>query len=191
MLRWLAPDLNPNLNLGNSNQSKLKWFKFSKLNHFEPAGSSTLNSPTVIPVIVAPIDFVTNPSDTHSNLAADGSNWIDDNFRVVNHAPPSSISSIHQRKLVQTVLIYILDFIMAMLLFVYVLARLVLIAQALALLRRQPPNSFLAVDWTRFIPHFWSLSLGDAGQLPNTSVSWSFMNFFLPTVLPKYILITS
>jgi len=109
---------------------------------------------TVIPVIVAPIDFVTNPSDTHSNLATDGSNRIDDNFRVINHGPPSSISSIHQRKLVQTVLIYVLDFIMTMLLFVYVLARLALIAQALALLRRQPPSSFLAVDWTRFIPHF-------------------------------------
>lgn len=35
----------------------------------------------------------------------------------------------------------------------YVAARVFLVAQALALLRNQPPSAFLAVDWTKFVPH--------------------------------------
>jgi len=35
-----------------------------------------------------------------------------------------------------------------------VAARLILLAQALALLRDQPPSAFIAVDWTRFYPRF-------------------------------------
>ncbi len=46
-----------------------------------------------------------------------------------------------------------LDIFMTGLLFVYVPARLCLIAQALALLRDQPPTAFVAVDWTQYIPH--------------------------------------
>ena len=110
---------------------------------------------TVIPIIVAPIDYVTNPSDIKSNL--NDSNRIEDNVSVTNHGPASFIFSRDQswkRRLVKKVLIYNLDFIMTMLLFVYVVARLSLIAQALALLRKQPPSSFLAVDWARYIPHF-------------------------------------
>ena len=99
---------------------------------------------TVIPLVVAPIDYITNPSDTKPNS---------DNVNAINPGRPSSISSMGQKKLVKKVLIYVLDFIMTMLLFVYVIARLSLIAQALALLRRQPPSSFVAVDWTKFIPH--------------------------------------
>jgi len=44
---------------------------------------------------------------------------------------------------------------MTILLFIYVLARLSLIGQALALLRHQPESAFLAVDWTKYIPHIF------------------------------------
>ena len=37
----------------------------------------------------------------------------------------------------------------------YVAARLVLLGQALALLRHLPPNAFIAVDWTKLYPHFF------------------------------------
>jgi len=86
-----------------------------------------------------------------------------------------------KRRLVEKVLIYVLDFIMTILLFVYVLARVLLIARTLALWRRQPPFSFLAVDWTRFIPHFWLWSSGDAGQFPSWIRSIALVNvlFFL------------
>ena len=40
------------------------------------------------------------------------------------------------------------------LLLVYASARLVLLGQALALLRDLPPNTFIALDWTKFYPHF-------------------------------------
>ena len=46
-----------------------------------------------------------------------------------------------------------LDFIMTILLVIYIPARLSLIAQALALLRDQPEKALLAVDWTKYIPH--------------------------------------
>ena len=45
-----------------------------------------------------------------------------------------------------------LDILMTVLLFVYVPARLSLIAQALALLRNQPATAHVAVDWTKYIP---------------------------------------
>ena len=48
----------------------------------------------------------------------------------------------------------VLDLIMTILLFVYVPARLSLIVQAVALLRNQPPSSFVSVDWAMYIPHF-------------------------------------
>jgi len=49
-----------------------------------------------------------------------------------------------------------LDLIMTILLVIYVLARLTLIAQALALLRDQPLEALLVVDWTKYIPHVFS-----------------------------------
>jgi len=49
----------------------------------------------------------------------------------------------------------ILDLIMTILLFIYVPARLSLITQALVLLRNQPQTTFLAVDWTEYIPHIF------------------------------------
>ena len=76
---------------------------------------------TIIPFIVAPIDFVLEHVQLEGRLG----------------------------KMVRLTL----DLIMTVLLFVYVPARLSLIAQAVALLRDQPPTAFLAVDWTRFIPH--------------------------------------
>ena len=49
----------------------------------------------------------------------------------------------------------VLDLVMTILLFIYVPARLSLIAQALALLRNQPQTAFLAIDWTTYIPHIF------------------------------------
>jgi len=49
-----------------------------------------------------------------------------------------------------------LDLIMTILLFVYVPARLLLIAQALVLLRDQPQSAFFPVDWSKYIPHIFS-----------------------------------
>ena len=51
---------------------------------------------------------------------------------------------------------YGLDFIMTILLFIYVPARLFLVAQAFALLRDQPTKALLIVDWTKYIPHLFS-----------------------------------
>ena len=39
--------------------------------------------------------------------------------------------------------------------FTYISARLLLLGLALALLRHQPPNVFITVDWTRFYPHIF------------------------------------
>jgi len=49
----------------------------------------------------------------------------------------------------------ILDLIMTTLLFTYVPARLTLIGQAFALLRKQPQDAFLAVDWNQYIPRLF------------------------------------
>jgi len=46
-----------------------------------------------------------------------------------------------------------LEFIMTILLVIYVPARLSLIVQAFILLRDQPEKALLAVDWTKYIPH--------------------------------------
>ena len=81
---------------------------------------------TAIPLVVAPIDyFIAN--------------------RKINP---------HRSKLVETSLLA-LDLIMTLLLFLYVPARLSLIAQALALLRAQPRIAFVSVNWTRYIPHLF------------------------------------
>ena len=76
---------------------------------------------TIIPFIVAPIDFMLENVQLEGRLG----------------------------KMVRLTL----DLIMTVLLFVYVPTRLSLIAQAIALLRNQPPTAFLAIDWTKFIPH--------------------------------------
>jgi len=39
--------------------------------------------------------------------------------------------------------------------FIYAAARLILLAQALALLRNPPPSAFIGVDWTKFYPHIF------------------------------------
>ncbi len=49
-----------------------------------------------------------------------------------------------------------LEIFMTALLFLYVPARLSLIAQALALLRDQPATAYVAVDWTKYIPHLFN-----------------------------------
>jgi len=72
---------------------------------------------TVIPFIVAPIDYILENFELNQGF-----------LKVVR---------------------LVLDLIMTIFLFVYVPARLLLIAQALALLRNQPETAFLAVDWTQ------------------------------------------
>ena len=84
---------------------------------------STSLTITVIPLIVASIDFILV-------------------FRQKKMAPFA------------TVVLLALELIMTLLLFVYVIARLALIAQALALLRRQPADAYSVVDWGQFVPHF-------------------------------------
>ena len=81
---------------------------------------------TVIPLIVAPIDFLLATRDIHS------------------------CQRFERRALL------FLDLIMTILLFIYVPARLSLLVQALALLRNQPSSALVAVDWTKFVPHLFS-----------------------------------
>ena len=46
-----------------------------------------------------------------------------------------------------------LGLLMTALLAIYVLSRVSLIIQALVLLRKQPTDAFIAVDWTKYVPH--------------------------------------
>jgi len=48
-----------------------------------------------------------------------------------------------------------LELFLTIVLVIYVFARISLIAQAYALLRKQPPDAFVAVDWTKYIPHIF------------------------------------
>ena len=91
---------------------------------------STSLAIAVIPLVVAPIDFL---------LAARL------RIRDIN----SCVTS-------EKVALLALDLVMTILLFVYVPARLSLIAQALALLRSQPASALTAVDWTKYVPHLFS-----------------------------------
>ena len=91
---------------------------------------STSVAIAAIPLIVAPIDFLL-ATRLH--------------IRDINSCPTS-----------EKVALLILDLVVTILLFVYVPARLSLIAQALALLRIQPPSALTAVDWTKFVPHLFS-----------------------------------
>ena len=91
---------------------------------------STSLAITVIPLIVAPIDFL-----------------------LANRLQNRDLNSY---RLVERISLLFLDFIMTILLFVYVPTRLFLIAQGLALLRNQPPTAFVAGDWTKFTPHLFS-----------------------------------
>ena len=81
---------------------------------------------TVIPLVVAPIDFLLANRDVTSC------------------------------GMIERIALLIMDPMMSILLFIYVPARLFLIAQALALLREQPPSALVAVDWTKYIPHLFS-----------------------------------
>ena len=92
---------------------------------------STSVAITAIPLIVAPIDFF---------LSA----------RLRTHGDIDSYPALEK------IAILVLDLIMTILLFVYVPARLSLIAQALALLRNQPASALTAVDWTKYVPHLFS-----------------------------------
>jgi len=85
---------------------------------------------TVIPLIVAPIDLIL--------------------------ATRLRIHEIKSCKIFERTALLALDLIMTILLFIYVPARLCLIALALALLRNQPPTAFVAVDWTKSFPHLFS-----------------------------------
>ena len=91
---------------------------------------STSLAIAAIPLIVAPIDFL---------LAA----------RL-------RIRDINSCATLEKAALLTLDLVMTILLFVYVPARLSLIAQALALLRSQPASALAAVDWTKYVPHLFS-----------------------------------
>jgi hypothetical protein len=56
----------------------------------------------------------------------------------------------------ERIAILTLDLVMTILLFIYVPARLSLIAQALGLLRSPPPSALTAVHWTKYLPHLFS-----------------------------------
>jgi hypothetical protein len=88
---------------------------------------STSLAITAIPLIVAPIDFL---------LA----------------------TRLHTRNIgkFEQIVLLTLDLVMTILLFIYVPARLSLIAQALALLRSPPSSALTAVDWTKYLPHLFS-----------------------------------
>jgi len=81
---------------------------------------------TVIPLVVAPIDFLL------------------------------AIQDINSCGKVKRIVLLILDLIMTILLFIYVPARLSLITLAFALFRNQPASALVAVIWTKYIPHLFS-----------------------------------
>ena len=85
---------------------------------------------TVIPLVAAPIDFLL--------------------------ATRLRTRDINSCRLFERSALLTLDLIVTILLFIYVPARLSLIAQALALLRNQPPTALVAVDWTKYVPHLFS-----------------------------------
>ena len=85
---------------------------------------------TFIPLVVAPIDFLLST-------------------RLQNR-------DIKSCRGFERIALICLDLIMTILLFTYVLARLSIFTQAFALLRDQPPSSFLVVDWTKYVPHLFS-----------------------------------
>jgi hypothetical protein len=91
---------------------------------------STSLAITAIPLIVAPIDFL-----------------------LATRLRSRDIKSCGR---LERVAFLTLDLIMTILLFIYVPARLSLIAQALALLRSQPPSALTAVVWTKYLPHLFS-----------------------------------
>jgi len=93
---------------------------------------ATSTAITVIPLIVAPIDFL-----------------------LATRLRTRDINSCE--KFERTTLLT-LDLVMTILLFIYVPARLSLIAQALVLLRNQPSTALVAVDWTKYVPHLFSQS---------------------------------
>ena len=65
-------------------------------------------------------------------------------------------SDIDSCPILERLALLVLDLIMTIFLFIYVPARLSLIAQALALLRSQPASALTAVDWTKYVPHLFS-----------------------------------
>ena len=91
---------------------------------------STSLAIAAIPLIVAPIDFL-----------------LSTRLRIhdINSCPTP-----------EEVALLMFDLVMTILLFIYVPARLSLIAQALALLRSQPASALSAVDWTKYVPHLFS-----------------------------------
>jgi len=105
------------------------YFKFPT-NSEQTLWRATSSAITVIPLVVAPIDFLLT-----SRLRA---------------------RDIKSCEIFERIALLTLDLVMTILLSIYVLARLFLIAQALALLRNQPPSALTVVDWTKYIPHLFS-----------------------------------
>src|SRR6266542_610989 len=88
---------------------------------------ATSSAITVIPLIVAPIDFLL--------------------------ATRLRTRDIKSCETFERMALLTLDLLMTVLLFIYVPARLSLIAQAL---RNQPSSALVAVDWTKYVPHLFS-----------------------------------
>ena len=67
--------------------------------------------------------------------------------------PPELQVQMRLAQLGPSVKISFLDVIFGSLFLLYVAIKIVLIAQAVSLLRTQPPSAFLVADWTVYIPH--------------------------------------
>ena len=65
---------------------------------------------------------------------------------------PRNARGVHTNFMMKSI-IGLLGILLAALSCVYVLARLVLLAEALVSLRNQPPTAFLSVDWTKYLPN--------------------------------------
>lgn len=118
---------------------------------------------TTIPIIAAPLAFLLSKGlgqqspNTTSRLPrkTEQEDRREDDFVFINQSNASGFISFKSQMKLQRLEMVILfgDFIMTCLLFVYVPARISLIGQALALLRKQPPSAFLEINWTKYIPH--------------------------------------
>ena len=118
---------------------------------------------TTIPIIAAPLAFLLpkeqqdpGPNTTsHTDHKSEQEDRSEKDFVFINQSNASGFISFRSQKKLRRleVAMFLGDFFMTVLMFVYVLARVLLIGQAVALLRTQPPDAFLEINWTRYIPH--------------------------------------
>jgi len=95
---------------------------------------------TSIPILLLPLDLIIE--------------WRDrKNMPSIPDLPPELQVQMRLAQLGPSVKISFLDVIFGSLFLLYVAIKIVLIAQAVSLLRTQPPSAFLVADWTVYIPH--------------------------------------